>query len=74
MKKFREIAKHVFPHDDGGIPISLLALAAAVSSCGVVAAWLWIVHFPAAISPPSMSRRDCLDQCETVCKGSRFQQ
>jgi hypothetical protein len=73
MKKFRKLIEYVFPHDDGGIPISLLALSAAAVSCGFVVAWLWIAHFPASLSPSMVGQRRCIDRCEKVCRESLLQ-
>jgi hypothetical protein len=69
MKKLRKIAEYLFPRDIGGIPLVLLAFAAAASSCGVVAVWLWIAHSPPALSLSDAVRRDCLERCEKVCSG-----
>jgi hypothetical protein len=69
MKKLRKFAEYFFPHDNGGVPLALLALAAAASSCGVVAVWLWVAHSPPAQSPADAARRDCLERCNKVCGG-----
>jgi hypothetical protein len=74
MKKIHKIAERIFPCDGGEIPVSLLALSAAALSCGVVVVWLWIVHFPAALSPSLAAQRRCSDQCEKVCRGAQSQQ
>jgi DUF917 family protein len=47
MKNLRKIAGYIFPHENGGIPLALLALAATASSCGVVAIWAMGRAFPA---------------------------
>jgi hypothetical protein len=68
MKILRQIAKKFLPRDNSGIPVSLLALAAAASSCGVVAVWLWVAHSPPATSL-DVTRRDCAERCNKVCAG-----
>jgi len=69
MKKLRKITEYFFPHDNSGIPLALLGLAAAASSCGVVAVWLWVVHSPPVQSQADTTRRDCLERCNKVCSG-----
>jgi hypothetical protein len=69
MKNLRKIAGYIFPHENGGIPLALLALAATASSCGVVAIWLWVAHSPPAPSPADATRRNCLERCNKVCGG-----
>jgi hypothetical protein len=69
MKILRRITKKFFLHDNSGIPVSLLALAAAASSCGVVAVWLWVAHSPPAMSLQDVTRRDCPERCNKVCAG-----
>jgi hypothetical protein len=69
MKRVRRLAAYFFPRDDGGVPLAMLAFAAAASSCGVVAVWLWIAHSPPALSPSDAARRDCPERCEKVCSG-----
>jgi hypothetical protein len=70
MKKLGKFTGYFFPQGNSAVPIALLGLAAAASSCSVVAVCLWAAHSPPAHSPVDATRRDCLEHSDTVCGGT----
>jgi hypothetical protein len=67
MKLFRKVWKYFFHYDDHHLSLLMLAVAAATSGSGIVAAALWISHASPALPTATAAYQTCLKSCPKVC-------
>jgi hypothetical protein len=67
MKWVRRLWGYFFRHDDHDLSLLMLAVAAATSGSGIVAAALWISHSPPALPTVNSADQTCLKSCSKVC-------